>query len=65
MVARGPAGERVITVVRVPVCERCRRPLEVTSEQRVSMAPPVFDLECRCPACGHRIRVRQVLAHFE
>jgi len=31
----------------------------------VSMVPPVFDLECRCPACGHRIRVRQVLAHFE
>jgi len=35
------------------------------SEQRVSMAPPVFDLECRCPACGHRMRLRQVLTHFE
>ncbi len=65
MVAREPVGERVVTVVRVPDCERCRGPLEVTSEQRVSMAPPVFDLECRCPACGHRMRLRQVLTHFE
>jgi len=58
-------GERVVTVVRVPECERCRKPLDVASERRVSMVPPVFDLECRCPACGHRLRVRQVLAHLE
>ena len=58
-------GERVVTVVRVPDCERCRGSLDVVSERRVSMAPPVFDLECRCPVCGHRVRVRQVLAHFE
>lgn len=58
-------GERVMTVVRVPDCERCRGPLDVMSERRVSMVPPVFDLECRCPVCGERTRVRQVLAHFE
>ena len=58
-------SERVVTVVRVPDCERCRGPLDVASERRVSMVPPVFDLDCRCPACGHRVRVRQVLAHFE
>jgi len=62
---RIPDAERIVTVLRVPHCERCRRPLEVTSERRVGMVPPVFDLECRCPACGHRMRVRQVLAHFE
>jgi hypothetical protein len=65
MVAREPAGERVVTVGRVSDCERCRGSLDVVSEQRVSMTPPVFDLECRCPACGHRVRVRQVLTHFE
>ena len=58
-------GERLITFGRIPDCERCGGDLVVFDEERITMVPPVFELECRCHVCGFELRVRQVLTHFE
>lgn len=65
MGAIGTAFGRLITTGPMPGCERCGRRMDVVSEERVAIAPPVFDLTCRCSGCGAVMRVRQVLPHFE
>jgi len=61
----GLAWRRLMTVWALPDCARCGAPMTVADEERVSTAPPVFDLDCRCPRCGAVVRVRQALSHFE
>jgi uncharacterized protein with PIN domain len=65
MSAIGAMLERLTMGSAIPDCERCGGPLVVVSEERVAMVPPVFDVTCRCSACGVIVRVRQILPHFE
>jgi hypothetical protein len=57
--------QRLFVSGRVGDCPRCGEPLIVLSEERLAIAPPVFDLRCQCPSCGVVAQVRQVLPHFE
>jgi hypothetical protein len=61
----GAVLARLSTIGVIPDCQRCGEPMVVVSEERVVMAPPVFDVRWQCSGCGAAMRVRQVLPHFE
>ena len=65
MSAIGAAFDRLITTGAIPDCPRCGVSMTVSSEERVAMVPPVFDVTCRCAGCRVAMRVRQVLLHLE
>ena len=46
------ALERLLGLGALPDCERCGEPRVVSSEKRIAVYLPVFELASRCTGCG-------------